>query len=150
MFLCTRADKLLKPCDRVWPKSGWKKGRLLRYATGQYRNQSRSYAPSLAHLRTSEIGGSIRDTLREFLQKDHAAQNVMKLAKAGKTRQFWVKEILLITKGNRLYIPRARDLRKKLLYECHDTLWAGHPEWQRTYALLKKGYFWPNMGDDVM
>ncbi|KAA0051359.1 reverse transcriptase [Cucumis melo var. makuwa] len=74
----------------------------------------------------------------------------MNLAKAGKTRQFWVEEDLLVTKGNRLYVPRAGDLRKKLLYECHDTLWAGHPGWQRTYALLKKGYFWLNMRDDVM
>ncbi|KAL0532578.1 hypothetical protein IC582_031283 [Cucumis melo] len=74
----------------------------------------------------------------------------MNLAKAGKTRQFWVEEDLLVTKGNRLYVLRAGDLRKKLLYECHDTLWAGHPGWQRTYALLKKGYFWPNMRDDVM
>ncbi|KAA0049809.1 reverse transcriptase [Cucumis melo var. makuwa] len=71
-------------------------------------------------------------------------------SEAGKTRQFWVEEDLLVTKENRLYVPRAEDLRKKLLYECHDTLWAGHPRWQRTYALLKKGYFWPNMRDDVM
>jgi len=70
--------------------------------------------------------------------------------KAGKTRQFWVEGDLLLTKGNRLYVPRAGDLRRKLLHECHDTLWAGHPGWQRTYALLKKGYFWPNMRDDVM
>jgi len=55
-----------------------------------------------------------------------------------------------LTKGNRLYVPRAGDLRKKLLHECHDTLWAGHPGWQRTYALLKKGYFWPSMRDDVI
>ena len=39
----------------------------------------------LAHLQTSEIDGSVRDTLREFLQKDRAAQNVINLAKAGKT-----------------------------------------------------------------
>ncbi|KAA0060093.1 uncharacterized protein E6C27_scaffold39G00090 [Cucumis melo var. makuwa] len=91
-----------------------------------------------------------RDTLREFLQKDHATQNIMNLVKVGKTRQFLVKEDLLVTKGNRLYIPRAGDLRKKLLYECHDTLWVGHPGWKRTYVLLKKVYFWPNMRDDVM
>ncbi|KAA0061387.1 reverse transcriptase [Cucumis melo var. makuwa] len=35
----------------------------------------------LAHLQESEIGGPVRDTLREFPQKDHAAQNVMNLAK---------------------------------------------------------------------
>ncbi|KAA0063713.1 reverse transcriptase [Cucumis melo var. makuwa] len=78
------------------------------------------------------------------------AHNVMNLVKASKTRQFWVEEDLLVTKDNRLYVPRAEDLRKKFLYECHDTLWAGHLGWQQTYALLKKGYFWRNIRDDVM
>ncbi|KAA0042034.1 polyprotein [Cucumis melo var. makuwa] len=77
----------------------------------------------LAHLQTSKIDGSVRDVLREFLHKDHATQNFMNLAKAGKIRQFWVDEDLLVTKGNRLNDPRVGDLRKKLLHECHDTLW---------------------------
>ncbi|TYK01231.1 reverse transcriptase [Cucumis melo var. makuwa] len=127
-----------------------KKGSSNQAADALSRKQEHAVICLLAHLRGSEIGGSVRDTLREFLQKDHVAQNVMNLVKAGKTRQFWVEEDLLVTKGNRLYVPRAVDLRKKLLYECHDTLWAGHPGWQQTYALLKKGYFWLNMIDDVM
>ncbi|KAA0045200.1 RNA-directed DNA polymerase-like protein [Cucumis melo var. makuwa] len=44
----------------------------------------------LAHLQTSKIDGLIRDVLREFLQKDLVAQNVMNLAKAGERRQSWV------------------------------------------------------------
>ncbi|KAL0549524.1 hypothetical protein IC582_014009 [Cucumis melo] len=127
-----------------------KKGSNNQAADALSRKQEHAAICLLAHLRGSDNSGSVRDTLREFLQKDHAAQNVMNLVKAGKTRQFWVEEDLLVTKGNRLYVPRVGDLRKKLLYECHDTLWAGHPGWQRTYALLKKGYFWPNMRDDVM
>ena len=55
---------------------------------------------------------------------------------------------LLMTKENKLYLQRTRELRKKLIQECHDILWARHPRWQRTYALIKKGYFWPNMRDD--
>ena len=52
-------------------------------------------------------------------------------------------------KGGRLYVPRAGDLRRALLRECHDTLWAGHPGWQRTHALLKQGYYWPQIREDV-
>lgn len=37
-----------------------------------------------------------------------------------------------------------------LLKECHDTLWAGHPGWQRTLSLLSLGYYWPGMKEDVM
>ncbi|TYK15859.1 reverse transcriptase [Cucumis melo var. makuwa] len=99
------------------------KGSSNQAADALSRKQEHAAICLLPHLRGSEIGGSVRDILREFLQKDHAAQNVMNLVKAGKTRQFWVEEDLLVTKGNRLY---------------------------RTYALLKKGYFWSNMRDDVM
>ena len=34
--------------------------------------------------------------------------------------------------------------------ECHDTLWAGHPGWHRMMSLLKQGYYWPDMKEDVM
>ena len=57
-----------------------------------------------------------------LFQKDPFAQAVVALAKAGKTRQFWVEEDLLLTNRNILYDPRVGDMRKKLLYECHDTL----------------------------
>lgn len=67
-----------------------------------------------------------------------------------KTRQFWVEDNLLLTGGNRLYVPRSENLQRLLLEECHDTLWAKHIRWQRTYALLQQGYYWPNLHDDVM
>ena len=76
----------------------------------------------LAHFPVSQINGPMCNVLREFLQKDYATQNVMNLTKAGKTRQFWVEDGLLVTKGKWLYVPRGEDLRKKLLHECHDTL----------------------------
>ena len=76
----------------------------------------------LGHIQSSKADGSMREIIKEFLQKDPSARAVIALAKAGKTRQFWVEGDLLLTKGNQLYVPRAEDLRKKLLHECHDTL----------------------------
>ncbi|KAL0458927.1 UNVERIFIED_CONTAM: Transposon Tf2-11 polyprotein [Sesamum latifolium] len=54
-----------------------------------------------------------------------------------------------MTKGNRLYVPKGGDLRKSLISECHDTLWAGHQGEERTYALVQRAYYWPQMRDDV-
>ena len=71
----------------------------------------------------------------------------MQLAWEGKTRQFWAEDNLLFTKGNHLYVPRSGNLRRLILKEFHDTPWAGHNGWQRTYALLKRGYYWPNLHD---
>ncbi|KAA0059227.1 reverse transcriptase [Cucumis melo var. makuwa] len=72
----------------------------------------------------------MRNIIREFIQKDPFTQAVVALVKVGKTRQFWVEEDLLLAKGNRLYVSRAENLRKKLLHECDDMLWAGHAGWQ--------------------
>ncbi|KAL0361689.1 UNVERIFIED_CONTAM: Gypsy retrotransposon integrase-like protein 1 [Sesamum radiatum] len=54
-----------------------------------------------------------------------------------------------MTKENRLHVPKGGDLRKSLISECHDTLWAGHQREERTYALVQRTYYWPQMQDDV-
>ena len=76
----------------------------------------------LAHIHSSKIDGPLHDIIKEHLHRDPSAKAVVKLAKAGKTRQFWVEGDLLMTKGNKLYVPRTGELRKKLIQECHDTL----------------------------
>ncbi|XP_062118644.1 uncharacterized protein LOC133832296 [Humulus lupulus] len=83
--------------------------------------------------------------IKENLEKDPVVRTILKLLKKGKTRHFWVENDLLWAKGGRLYVLKAGDLQKTLLSECHDTLWAGHPGWKRTHALLKQGYYWPQM-----
>ncbi|KAL0417388.1 UNVERIFIED_CONTAM: Transposon Tf2-11 polyprotein [Sesamum latifolium] len=80
---------------------------------------------------------------------DLAAQGLVHLVEQGKARQFWLEDGLLMTKGNRLYVPKGGDLRKSLISECHDTLWAGHQGEERTYALVQRAYYWPQMRDDV-
>ncbi|KAI3446915.1 hypothetical protein Pfo_003580 [Paulownia fortunei] len=75
----------------------------------------------------------------ELAAQDPLAKELKKLAVEGKTKQFWVEDGLLYTKGRRLY----------LIKECHDTKWAGHPIQRRTMALLETAYFWPYMRDSV-
>ncbi|KAA0061884.1 reverse transcriptase [Cucumis melo var. makuwa] len=65
-----------------------KKGLSNQVADALSRKHEHAVMCMLAHLQTNEINGSVRDVLREFLQKDHVAYNVMNLAKASKTRQF--------------------------------------------------------------
>ncbi|XP_065193050.1 uncharacterized protein LOC135824249 [Sycon ciliatum] len=45
----------------------------------------------------------------------------------------------------RLCMP-AGPLRRKLLNLCHDSVSAGHPRHDRTYARLARRYYWPRMG----
>ncbi|KAL0448891.1 UNVERIFIED_CONTAM: Gag-Pol polyprotein [Sesamum latifolium] len=81
---------------------------------------------SVAALASSAVSTSIRDRARELLSKDSAAQGLVQLVEQGKARQFWLEDGLLMTKGNRLYVPKGGDLMKSLISECHDTLWARH------------------------
>ncbi|KAG8367928.1 hypothetical protein BUALT_Bualt16G0123700 [Buddleja alternifolia] len=103
----------------------------------------------VAALASSAVATSVRDRIKELLPRDPAAQNLIDLVGQGKARQFWFEDGLLMTKGNRLYVPKGGDLRKSLITECHDTLWAGHPGGERTNALVQRAYFWPQMRDDV-
>ncbi|XP_070013971.1 uncharacterized protein [Nicotiana sylvestris] len=86
----------------------------------------------LATLRGSEVATSIKDQIQDLLIKDPAVQYLVDLVGQGKTRQFYMEDGFLKVKGNRLYVPKGGDLRRILLAECHDTLWAGHPGEERT------------------
>ncbi|KAL0434686.1 UNVERIFIED_CONTAM: Transposon Tf2-11 polyprotein [Sesamum radiatum] len=81
---------------------------------------------SVAALSSSAVATSIRDRARELLPKDSAVEGLVHLFEQGKARKFWLDDGLLMTKGNRLYVPKGGNLRKSLISECHDTLWAGH------------------------
>ncbi|KAH9678960.1 Endonuclease [Citrus sinensis] len=74
--------------------------------------------------------------IKEGLQQDPLAKNLLENVLEGKTRQFWQEESILLTKGDRLFVPRWRNLRKEVIKECHDSKWAGHPGIERTTALV--------------
>ena len=72
---------------------------------------------------------------------DPQDQSIIALIREGKTRRFWLDEDLLYTKGRRICVPKWGNLRRELIKECHDSLWAGHPGIKRTLALLKSIYY---------
>ena len=114
-----------------------KAGRTNQVADALSRKAELAAMTLMAHTAQSRITSTVRERIKENLAKDPVAQTILNLAKEGKTRQFWVEDNLLWAKGRRLFVPKAGDLRRVLLKECHDTLWVGHLGWQRTYALLK-------------
>ena len=92
---------------------------------------------------------ALLDRIRQGIEEDPTAKELLQQAREGRTRQFWAEDGLIFTKGRRLFVPRWDGLRRQLLKECHDTEWAGHPGQRRTLALLEMAYYWPHMGDDV-
>ncbi|KAK2969839.1 hypothetical protein RJ640_000656 [Escallonia rubra] len=80
---------------------------------------------------------------------DREAKELLQLVKSGKTRRYGLKGGLLYTKDGRVYVPKWKDLRRKVIRECHDTKSTVHPGHRRTYALVTKAYFWPQVKKEV-
>ena len=50
---------------------------------------------------------------------------------------------------NRLCMPDDKELKKKLLFEDHNTVFTMHPEGNKMYQDLKQHYWWKGMKQDV-
>ena len=79
---------------------------------------------------------SLVEQIKEGLKQDKLAVNLLKLAREGKTRRFWESDGTLLTLGRRLFVPKWGNLRRDIIKECHDSMWAGHPGMDRTIALV--------------
>ncbi|KAI5681427.1 hypothetical protein M9H77_02655 [Catharanthus roseus] len=93
----------------------------------------------------SRVDSPLLKRIKEGLQQDSLAKNLIALVMEGKTRRFWLEKGMFYTKGNRLFVPKWGNLRRELIKECHDSKWAGHLGMKRTLALLKTTYYWPQM-----
>ncbi|KAK2986197.1 hypothetical protein RJ640_012455 [Escallonia rubra] len=100
-------------------------------------------------LTTSKAKGEIIKLIKEGLQRDPLAKELLQLVKSGKTQRYRVKGDLLYTKDGRVYVPKWRDLRKMVIRGSHDTQSTVHPGHRRTYALVTTAYFWPQMKKEV-
>lgn len=75
------------------------------------------------------------DLIKKGLKHDPLAKQLVEMAKEGKTKHFWVKDGLLLTKGRQIYVLKWEKLWMSVIKECHDTKWVGHPGQRRTRAL---------------
>ena len=55
-----------------------------------------------------------------------------------------INQGLLLHKG-RVCVPSNDDIRRQILYECHDSPSAGHPSIMKTYTLVQRHFHWPQM-----
>ena len=90
----------------------------------------------------------MQNKIKESVETDTLAQNIVKQVKEGKTRKFFLRDGFLFF-GNRLCVPKSSELRRLLLKECHNSPWAGHPGQRRSLALLEREFFWEKMREDM-
>ena len=49
----------------------------------------------------------------------------------------------------RTFVPDFEELRRRIIETTHDPPAAGHPGIAKTYELLRRSWFWPNVHEDV-
>ena len=95
------------------------------------------------------LSDEVLEAIKEGYQMDPQAAQLFKQASEGRTRKFSIRDGLLVFTQDRVYLPKWRNVRKEVLHECHDSVWAGHPGQKRTLALLERGFYWQRMRKDV-
>ena len=63
-------------------------------------------------------------------------------------KHFSIDQGYLLHKG-RVCVPQDADIRRQILYECHDSPSAGHPGIRKTYAHARRHFYWPGLHQDV-
>ena len=63
-------------------------------------------------------------------------------------KHFSIQDGYLLHKG-RVCVPLDSDTRRQILYECHDSPSAGHSGIRKTYALVRRQFYWPGLHKDV-
>ena len=76
-------------------------------------------------------------------------QKKVQLVKDGDKIDFSIKEYGSLYFQNRLCVLADNELKKKLLYEAHNTVFTMHPRGNKMYQDLKQYYWWRGMKKDV-
>ncbi len=96
-------------------------------------------------------GVNILDRIRKAYAKDPATAELMKSQDAETHgNKHRVAEGLLWYTHDRIWVPEVDGLRSLVLFECHDTVGAGHLGVAKTADLVTRRFYWPRMHDDVV
>ena len=74
-------------------------------------------------------------------KNDTMLQEIVQLVSTGDMTDYAIDESGSLLYKNRLCIPNDMDLRKKILYESHNTIFTMHPGGNKMYQDIKQ-YYW--------
>ena len=82
-------------------------------------------------------------------KNDVKLQKKVQMVRDGDKTDFLVKEAGSLYFQNKLCVPDDKELKKKLLFEAHNTVFTMHPGGNKMYQDLKQHYWWKGMKRDV-
>ena len=87
--------------------------------------------------------------IRDAQKNDVKLQEVVHLVRNGDKIDYFINENGGLFYKNRLCVPNDMELKKKLMYESHNTVFTMHPGGNKMYQDLKQYYWWRGMKKDV-
>ena len=103
-----------------------------------------------------EVGTSLIDSLPEFLRIDPLAKHMLEQITAHKANPgmsdahpLWSQRDDLLYFDWVLYIPYTESLRLGIIKKHHDEPLAGHLATEKTFALIRAKYYWPDMQKQI-
>jgi hypothetical protein len=115
-------------------------------AAGQH--QGDNCTGSLSTMTLSSSSCSLLDDLQVAASKDLHFQQLHQSALCSHDGPYSIQHGLLLHRG-RIVVPIDDELRRRLLFECHNTPVGGHAGQFRTYKRLTNMFFWQGVRKDV-
>ena len=100
----------------------------------------------LAQLKAQPV---LKQMIINAQKNDEEMQKNVQLVKDGDKIVFSVKKYGSLYFWNRSCVPADNELKKKLLYEAHNTVFTMHLGGNKMYQDLKQYYWWRGMKRDV-
>ncbi|SLM35611.1 Ribonuclease H-like domain [Lasallia pustulata] len=103
-----------------------------------------------------EVGTSLIDSLPEFLRIDPLAKHMLEQITAHEANPgmsdahpLWSQRNNLLYFDSVLYIPYTESLRLGIIKKHYDEPLAGHLTAEKTFALIRAKYYWPDMQKQI-
>ena len=82
-------------------------------------------------------------------KNDAKLQEIVQLVSTGNKIDYAIDGNGGLLYNSRLCVPNDMDLKKKILYESHNTAFTMHPEGNKMYQDMKQYYWWRGMKKDI-
>ena len=83
----------------------------------------------------------LKQMIIDVQKKDEDLQKKLQMVRDCDKTEFSEKEAGSLCFQNRLCVPNDKELKKKLLYEAHNTVFTMHPGGNKMYQDLKQFYW---------
>ena len=106
-------------------------------------------APDGALLARLNVILDLRQMIVNAQRNDAKLQELAQLVSTGDKTDFAIDGSGGLLYKNRLCVPNDMELKKKILYESHNTVFTMHPGSNKMYQDMKQSYWWQGMKKDI-